>query len=1371
MLNSLAMRLLWHSFNWLTRLAIIVSAMFAVLIALAIIALRYYLLPDIEQYHEKITASLTSAIGSTVTIGKITGDWDGMRPRLNFSDVRILDKQQQPALAFSDINSSVSWMSLFSAELRLASLEIAHPELLVRRDAQGEFFIGGLALSKNGGGNNLADWLLHQSRMVVRDALVVWVDERRAAPPLVLQQVNLRIENFFSRHGFALRALPPAGLATPLDVRGDLQGLSFDDIGGWRGQLFTQLDYTDVMAWRPWLDLPSELRRGRGALRGWVGIKNGKVSQIAADLDLRDVVTKLAEDAQEIVMIEMHGRAAWEEVDGGFEISSKNLSLLLQNGIKLRPTDFYLRTEAADDGHFIGGEVRANQLQLEILADLSKYLPLEAGLRASLNEYAPTGKVTDLHVQWHGAFAKPDSYKLKGRFDNLGLRQVGEMPGFSGLTMSVDGGDSGGRLSINTRHLMVDAPGVMREPLSFSTMIGQVGWQRKLGGVAVKFENIAVANEDMAGNLSGSYQSQAGTRGMLDLTAKLTRGEIRHAARYTPLIALNKEGNDWLNGALLAGHTEDFRIRIKGNLSDFPLDGTKNVIFRISGHARDAVLEFGKDWPRIENITGEFLIDGNKLEVKSSSATMLGARLRNVSATLPDMMSADLPLEIRGEAEAASKVFLQFIQHSPVRGYIKGFTDDIRASGNGFLALFVRVPLLGDKPVLVSGNIRVQNNDIELGAGVPLLRNSRGVLSFTESGMQASGVTAEILGGPASINMQSAGAGGVHVTVRGRSDLDVLRENEPRPLLNYLHGGAEWDADITIENKSAQVIVKSDLQGIRSSLPVPFAKRADEVMPMRMEKSAVSGGQDLISIEVGKLLNARLVRNVEDGSMAIKHGIIDLGDRGKFKGARGRSLARADRLAVSKSKAGIIGQGSGQSVSTEFRPGVWVVGNLPVLSIQGWEDLAGGERTSGTTLPIDGMNLHVDKLNGYGMAVNNLSIDGLKRGEALAVQLSSSLLNGEVAWNPHGYENGRKLSAHLRNLILVEEEQPVEPGKSLPSDQPERKGRVNPGDLPAVEIAIENLQFKGKHIGRFELVGHPEGTDWRMRRLRITNPDGSLMGDGNWSGGLPSAIGGNIALAQPTEKLPDAGASTASGDALVSSVTGNELRPPPGGVGSGNSQSQINLVLEISDAGKILARSGYPNTVKGGSGRLAANLVWPGSPGDFSYAGLNGTLKLDAGKGQFLQMDPGAGKLLSILSMQALPKHLTTLDFNDVFSKGFQFDNIIGEAAIKGGVMDTQEFHIYGSAAKVALKGSVDLNHETQDLSVKVFPAIGDSVSLLAVFAINPAAGIAGLIASTLLDNPLDKLVSFEYNISGTWSDPKVVKISKAPPQTNYPSE
>ncbi len=1346
MLNSLPVRLLWHSFSWVTRLAIVVSAVAAVLIALIIIVLRYWLLPDIEQYHDRITSSLSAAMGNPVTIAKIQGDWQGFLPHLNFSDVRILDEQRQPALVLQRIDGTVSWMSLFSAELRLASLEIDRPELLIRRDAQGNIFAGNLALSKQSEGNDLADWILHQPNMVVRNALIVWFDEQRNAPPLVLQQVNFRIDNLFSKHSFALRATPPSELATPLDVRGEFYGKSFDNLTAWDGRIFTQLDYTDVTAWRAWLDLPGEFSRGRGALRGWLGFKDGKVAQITADLDLRDVATKLAEDVPELLLFELRGRAAWQKVTGGFEVSTRHLAMRAQNGVELQPTDFYFRTvNTGAAGQAVNGqtangqaasvEIRANLLQLESLASLAKFLPMEPDLRARLDAYAPRGRVSSLEAQWQGAAKNPDSYKLKGHFENLALNQVDKMPGFSGLTVDVDGNEAGGRLSVNSRRLTVDAPGVMREPLSFTTLTGQAGWKRERGELSITVDNVAIANDDLAGNLHGGYHTLAGTLGVLDLTASLTRGDIRRAARYTPLIALNKEGNDWLNSALLAGHTEDFRLRIKGNLSDFPLDGSKDMLFDISGHARDAVLEFDKNWPRIENITGELLIRGNRLEVKSPSATMLNTRLHNVTVTIPDMMSKDMALEIKGEAAAASNSLLEVVQKSPLRGYIDGFTDGISASGSGHVDLFATIPLLGSNPVKVSGTITVQDNDIDLGEGVPLLRKTRGALSFTESGMHASGVSAEILGGPATINVQTARGGAVHATLKGRSNVDVLRKTEPLPLLNYLHGSAAWDADISVVKKSAQIIINSDLQGISSSLPQPFAKRADEVMTLHVEKNpvlipstslrtgstkrtvpgkpcpepcpkegAIAEGQDVITAQLANLFSARLMRRAENGAMVIKRGTVNFGPQDKSQEAK---------LAQEFSRG---------------KEGVWLVGSLPMLSIQGWEGLAGGAAKadagiSGPPLPISGVNVHIEKLTGYGQSISALHIDAARRGDGLAAQLSSSALNGEVVWLPHGYETGTLIRAHLSNLQWLSEEQPqlpvwsAEPAQPAQPVQAEPVGKLHPNAVPALEIAIENLQLKSKQIGRFELVGHPEGKDWRLRRLNITNPDGSLLGDGVWS----------------------------DRDGVM--------------------QTQINLMLDISDAGNILARSGYPNTVKGGSGRLAANLSWVGAPDEFSNATLNGTLKLDTGKGRFLKMDTGAGKLLGVLSLQDLPKHVA-LGFTDVFSEGFQFDNINGNASIKDGVIETQDFRIYGSSAKVTMKGSVDLNKETQNLNVRILPTLGDSVSLIGVFAISPAVGIGSLIANKILGDPLDKLVSFEYNVSGTWSDPNVVKVGGVPAQT-----
>ncbi|MGB9094541.1 MAG: AsmA-like C-terminal region-containing protein, partial [Gallionella sp.] len=1063
-----------------------------------------------------------------------------------------------------------------------------------------------------------------------------------------------------------------------------------------------------------------------------------------------------------------------------------------------------------------GGEIRANLLSLKNLGALAKYLPMRDDLRARLDEYAPTGKVINLDAQWQGEPGNPDNYRIKGHFENLGLNQVGKIPGFTGLSGDVNGSEASGRLSINAHAMVVDAPGVMREPLSFATLIGQGYWQRKDGELSVSVDNIAVSNDDLAGNLYGSYRTQAGTLGVLDLTGRLTRGDIRRAARYTPLVALDGPASDWLNGALKAGHSEDFRIRIKGNLSDFQNGATrclqpsgeadrypagtlpelarvsgvaaisappqqqgaasavaatppahpatdqtagcaspagavhsKDMLFEIGGHARDAVLEFDKHWPRIEHISGELLIRGNKLVVESPSATILDTQLRNVTVTIPDMMSKDQSLEIKGEATGASSSFLEFVQKSPVRGYIDGFTDGISARGNGHLDLSARIPLSGDSPVKVSGTIKVQDNDIDLGKEVPILHKTRGALEFTEAGMHADDVSAEILGGPATINVKSSEDGTVHAKIRGRSNADLLRKTEPYPVLDYLHGSTDWDADISVVKKSAQVVLTSRLQGLGSSLPAPFAKSAGEPMLLRVERSPVmlpaepvkhcvgdcpkaesvpDPDSDVITARLGNLLSARLERQNQGGAMVVRRGVVSFG-------------------ATDKPPPSTIARKS-LRVRTGRNEGVWLVGNLPELSLQGWGGLAGsaGKVTAaggsgvaashaanlpgsaaraaadGTRPVIAGANLHIGKLSGYGQHVGAVHVTANRRGDGLAARFNGAGVKGELVWEPHGYDAGNMLRARLSSLQLSGDEQfpplpAAEPAKPLAQAKPADSGqadRTMPGNIPALDISIENLLVKGKHIGRFELIGHPEGSDWRMRRLNITNPDGSLVGDGVWG---------------------DAG---------------------------GQQNTRLNLMLDISDAGKILERSGYPNTVKGGSGRLTADLSWAGPPDKFSYATLDGSLKLDTGKGQFLKMDPGAGKLLSVLSLQDLPKHIA-LGFTDVFSEGFQFDNINGNASIRDGIINSQDFRIYGSSAKVTMKGEVNLNDETQNLQIRILPTLGDSVSLIGAFAFSPAVGIGSLIVNKVLGNPLDKLASFEYNVTGSWRDPDVVRVSQVP--------
>ena len=95
-------------------------------------------------------------------------------------------------------------------------------------------------------------WLLQQRQIVIRDAGLTWRDEMRAAPPLVLDHVNLRIEKRFGTHEFGLVGTPPAEIASTIDVRGELTAPS---IAAWKaatGPPYLRVDFVDLAPWTLW---------------------------------------------------------------------------------------------------------------------------------------------------------------------------------------------------------------------------------------------------------------------------------------------------------------------------------------------------------------------------------------------------------------------------------------------------------------------------------------------------------------------------------------------------------------------------------------------------------------------------------------------------------------------------------------------------------------------------------------------------------------------------------------------------------------------------------------------------------------------------------------------------------------------------------------------------------------------------------------------------------------------------------------------------------------------------------------------------------------------------------------------------------------
>jgi uncharacterized protein YhdP len=245
-------------------------------------------------------------------------------------------------------------------------------------------------------------------------------------------------------------------------------------------------------------------------------------------------------------------------------------------------------------------------------------------------------------------------------------------------------------------------------------------------------------------------------------------------------------------------------------------------------------------------------------------------------------------------------------------------------------------------------------------------------------------------------------------------------------------------------------------------------------------------------------------------------------------------------------------------------------------------------------------------------------------------------------------------------------------------------------------------------LGRLEVLAINEARNWKIDRLLVANADSRLSATGLWQSWA--------------------------------------TRPSIG----------MDLKLEVMDAGSFLNRVGFPETMRGGTALLEGKVGWIGGPQSIDYPTLTGEIKLTAQKGQFLRAEPGIAKLLGILSLQSW----ITLDFREALGEGFMFDTLSSSAKIARGILTTDDFAMSGKSARVTMAGTVDLARETQDLKVRVVPAIGDSASTVAgLLLANPVTALGALLAQRLLKDPLGKIFAVEYTVRGTWSEPKVERV------------
>ncbi|MBS0327767.1 MAG: TIGR02099 family protein [Proteobacteria bacterium] len=1273
------------------RIAVWAGVLAVGLFCAVLLGVRFVAFPQVEAHRDDLARWLGARIGQPVSIGSVTTGWNGWNPRLSIRDLRVgAAVGGAPALLdLPRVDLVVAWTSLPLLELRLKELSIQSPRLFVRRDVRGRLHVAGIEVANDDvtGDAAVADWVLRQRRVVVHDALLVWNDEYRGAPQLILDHVDFRLDRRFGRVRIGLTGVPPPEIAAPLDLRADLSRGALLTPGSFDGRVYVRLDYADLAAWSGWLPLPVPIDRGEGALRMWIDVKASQPVHVVSDLEVSGLRMTLDPALTPLALARASGRVDWTRGGDRQAIRIEHLALTLPDGVTTASGRIDIDLDGGAGGNLPHGRVAFDRLELGPLAEVGAHLPLPARWRAALVQFAPRGTLADGKLDWTGDAASPDTFAGSARFTGASMAAQGAWPGFDGLSGSVAGDQDHGTIAVSAAHAAIALPKVLAAPVTLDSAHGRIEWDRRDGPLKVGFDAVDFANADAAGTATGSWQDDGNGPGRVRLTAHLARANIAAVSRYVPS-GVPAQVREWLHRALVRGTVTDATITLDGDLAEFPFRAGSSGRFAVDARARDATLAYADGWPSLTGIDADVRFAGPGLAIDATRGQVLGAQITRAQVGIRDLGDSNPVLTVSGGANGPTASFFDFVAKSPVSAWTNHLADSIAASGNAHLALGFALPLDTPEKVTVDGTLGLDGNVLQAG-GAPPVDALSGDIRFTQGGVEAKALSGRVLGGPVSLTVSGSGDT-VALAATGTADLGRLHDAFPLAWMDRLTGRAPWTLDARMQDGDLEWTSDATLTDAVVDLPAPLAKPAGVAAVLHIERRARGPRADRLAI---------------DCSLADPlHVIVDRRDDGAGMRVRRVRLVFGD--APPTPVAGAAAEDTG---------GNSVRGTVATLDGDGWLALARSRASGVGYSALEPLRFDVDAgtLVLAGRAFARTRIDAVRSASRWQVTLGGRDLDGRVTWqpasatDPHG-----RMVARLARLAL-----PPMPGGGARPAGDAASAAERASSWPSLDLEATTFVSRGHALGTLDIVAEPEGKDWSIRKLAIANDYGRIDAQGVWRASAPA----------PTTTLDGS--------------------------------------VDVKEAGDFMARFGWPNVVKGTPTKIAGSITWTGSPADFDYASLSGAFTLDAGAGQFTKIEPGVGRLLGVLSLQALPRRIA-LDFRDVFSAGFAFDKAAGKVTMHEGVMHTDDLRLTGPSAVVDIAGDADLARETQHLKVRVEPALASGVSAgaAALFLANPligaAVGAGALLAQKLLNNPVDQLFSYEYLVTGNWDDPVVTRAA-----------
>jgi uncharacterized protein (TIGR02099 family) len=399
---------------------------------------------------------------------------------------------------------------------------------------------------------------------------------------------------------------------------------------------------------------------------------------------------------------------------------------------------------------------------------------------------------------------------------------------------------------------------------------------------------------------------------------------------------------------------------------------------------------------------------------------------------------------------------------------------------------------------------------------------------------------------------------------------------------------------------------------------------------------------------------------------------------------------------------GVVMLGGGEILEPETR-GLHIQGRTSVVRLEEWLDLPKSDNSKGGAadrvrsidLTIDNFFAIGQHLRGHHVRLDRSALDWL-------VQVDGEHVIGSV-FVPYDFGSDRPLVVEMERMYL--------PGDDV---TPPSESTLDPTTLPPISLTAADFALGDRHFGAVEI--NLLRTEYGLESETLMSKDETFefIGTARWVTDNNEVLG---------------------------------------------SRTYLTASLNSTDVGPTMSRLDLAKGISGESLGILLDVSWSGGPRASFLDMLDGEVRVRMEQGQLEEVEPGAGRMLGLVSVIALPRRLS-LDFSDVFDKGFGYDSIDGTFRITDGNATTCNLSFEGPAADIGIVGGTNLVTNEYEQGAVISANVGATLPIVGAVVGGPPGAAAMLIFSQIFKKPLQEMGQVFYGISGPWEDPEIEPIS-----------